>query len=803
MKLPNLPFFKKQKPREYFLALLLQDDMLRAVVFEESNAVMHSLGEGSTTLPAPLDSLTFEELLTASDKAISIAENNLPSNIQSHKTIFGVSQDWTENLQIKKEHLATLKKLCDELDLQPIGFLVFAEAIAHLLQKEEGAPVSGILVELGTLHVTATLLRAGRVISSHQAEPSDNLPKTVDALLKAFSDIEILPSRIILLDNEKREKLRQQFTNHSWSRDLPFLHVPQITPLPDGFETQAILFGTATQMGFDVLDMPEVKVQNSPKGTSFPEAAQEQEEPKENQDDEGVAEAGDPQRTASSEESSDAIPGGGDRQDPDKINSDETNTSSGDSFGFVQEKDVLEAAPKHPIIYDNFTAQDGETVEDVASEAFADIPEEVKEQEEGLGGIQITEGMKQVLGRMRKIPLSSFVAPLKSFFRKSEEEASSPKFIILAIPVILLLIIGSILWYIFGVKATATLLINPKVVNATQGITFSSTDGTDVTSDTIGAKVVPVSENGTASTPATGSQDVGDKAKGTVTIYNNDDTSHSIDAGTTITSANGLKFVTAQDVTVASASGDVFSGTTPGTQSVNVTATNIGTDYNLPSGTKFAIGGSTVIAAKNDNAFSGGTKKTVTVVSQKDVDKVVSDLTNNLSDKAKQDAQNNASGDTAVVPVFLSTDLSDKHFDKKVGDQASTINLTATIAYKVLSYSKSDLAKVASAIVQSNNQNEDTSSASISEDIQNPKVSTDGNSINATLSVKAGLLPKIDTGKVAVALVGKSFSTATSALSDVPQLDSVQAVLSPNLFFLPKTFPRMSSHITVGIKANE
>src|SRR5579872_6983597 len=115
MKLPSLSFLKKASPKEYFLALLLQDEMLRAIVFEENNGVITTIGEGKSILPAPLDDTSFEELLNASDKAISTAESSLPSNVQSHKTIFGVKEDWTEDLQISKDHLATLKKLCDEL----------------------------------------------------------------------------------------------------------------------------------------------------------------------------------------------------------------------------------------------------------------------------------------------------------------------------------------------------------------------------------------------------------------------------------------------------------------------------------------------------------------------------------------------------------------------------------------------------------------------------------------------------------------------------------------------------------------
>lgn len=804
MKLPTLPFLKKQQPSEYYLALLLEEKMLRAVVFEESNGIMNTIGEGKQPLPVPLDDTSFEELLDAADKAISKAESTLPEGVQSHKTIFGVKQDWTENLQISKDHLSTLKKLCDELDLQPIGFLVFAEAIAHLLQKEEGAPVSGILVEIGTKHIIATLLRAGRVAATQQIPIEDDIPKAVDKLLAQFTEVEILPSRIILLDIEKRPRLAQQLSNHSWSKQLPFLHVPQVTPLKEGFETLAVLFGTASQMGFAMSDMPSTRLKQAPK-PMIEIQEKESAEPREEAEEEKLPQPeGTPEEVAEEEkteqESEEPSP---EMEDEDEI---PEKSLKGDNFGFVKDQDVLESVPQNPKAFHPKNIPEDETEDEFADETFADIPEEVKEDEErsklpGLGSsaVMLTSGMQKVLGNIKKLPLSSLLGSIKTII---PGRGNGLNLKLLAIPVFIILLILGGIWYFFGVKATATLLINPKNVEASQSVTFSSTDNTNLDSSIIGGTVVPIQEDGKVSTDATGKKDIGDKAKGTVTIYNNDDSSHTISAGSTITSANGLKFVTAKDVTVASASGDIFSGTKPGTQSVDVTAANIGTEYNLPSGTKFAVGSSTVIAAKNDNAFSGGTKKSVTVVAQADLDKLTQDLTQSLSDKANQDMQKNGGG-KELLPVFLSTDISNKQFDQKIGDEASSVNLSATISFQALSYTKTDLTALGQKILEKNNNNDNVASNNLTTDIQDTTVSKDGKSVAAKLSVKAGLLPKVDTSQVAKRLAGKSFDQAAEILSDIPQLASVKATLSPNLFFLPHIFPRMASHIMVGVAANE
>ena len=820
MKLPSFSFLKKQAPKEYFLALLLEEEYIRSVVFEETNGVMHLLGQGQEKLPAPLDDTSYDELLNASDKAIAQAETNLPEGVESHKTIFGVKGDWTENLQIKKEHLSTLKKLCDELDLQPIGFLVFAEAIAHLLQKQEGAPVSGILLDLGEKHMSATLLRAGRVIAALQAPMEELLPQTVDKLLSKFNEVEILPSRILLLDREKRVQYAKQLSNHSWSKQLPFLHVPQVTTLPDGFEAQAVLYGTATQMGFDMADIPlsaKKPMQPLPEMEETPEKSASEtapEEPTSGEDDMTLAqEAGEEEKEENSETLS-SIPSTGREErnleegnEPGEDNpKQQTPPASGDNFGFVKDADVLESAPKHPKAFDPASTPDGESVDEFAEETFADIPEEVKEDEEratlpGLGSqaVMISEGMKKVFGRFKNLKGSHLLAPLSGL--ANTRTGFNP--ILLIIPVAIILLIWGILWYFLGLKATATLLITPKTVEASQDITFTSSGSTNLDSNTIGGSIVPMQEDGKVSTNATGKKNVGDKAKGTVTIYNNDDSTHTLPAGTTLTSANGLKFVTNDDVTIASASGDIFSGTQPGTKDVGVTAADIGTDYNLPSGTKFAIGSSTVIAAKNGSAFSGGTQKTVTVVAQADLDTLTKNLTDSLFSKAKQDLASHIGSDQTVLPIFLSTDFNNKQFDHIVGDQVSSVNLSATVSYSALSYSNAEVKQLAQKVIQAQNPNDNISPDNLSVDIKNPTVSKDGKSVSATVSIKANLLPHVDTKTVAQKLTGKSFSDAVNVLSDIPNLVSVKATLSPNLFFLPHVFPHVTSHITVGVASNE
>ncbi len=166
MKLP-FSFGQKKENKEYFLAVLLRDETASIVVLEETHNKLRIIAQQTTHLPTPLEHIDIEKLLDILDKGITSLESQLPAQSSLHKTVFGLKESWVEEAHIKKEYLGMLKKISEELELKPIGFLVFSEAISHLLQQEEGAPVSAILVELGKQTTTVILVRGGKITETH------------------------------------------------------------------------------------------------------------------------------------------------------------------------------------------------------------------------------------------------------------------------------------------------------------------------------------------------------------------------------------------------------------------------------------------------------------------------------------------------------------------------------------------------------------------------------------------------------------------------------------------------------------
>lgn len=748
MKLPKLPFKDKAPQSNYFLTLTLTKEKADAVIFEETLQKIKVSGHSSEYFDSLIDEVSEEKLLNVLDRVISTAEKNLPENIQTQKTIFGVDHSWVENGKITKDYLLKLKKISQELELTPVGFIVNSEAIAHLLQKEEGAPVSALLTEIGKKYLTITLIRGGRIIESKTSEIMGSTAETVDELLKHLTTPEVLPSRIILL-GEKVSDLNQEFLSYSWSKSLPFLHVPQIMPLSEFFDSKSILNGAATQMGFVVSDISALSK------TEIPQDFTNDFEP----------------------------------DKPEKV--EEENT---EEFGFMEGADVSKSTPKEMTspIAPNIPPE-------VLNKEIEEIPEEIKINQSDkksfpLNALLLFSGIKKFTPKLMKLIR---IPKVNSTFLKGPG-----KFLLIPGGLILILLLLFVYFLLFR-SAVVTIGVSAKDANKTEDVTFSTKSPTSIDDNTIKSEFTSVSEDGKLTAQATGKKQTGDKAHGTVTIFNLSSTPKTFASGTTITSPNNLSFTFDKGITIASGSGDATSPN-PGKTDVSVTASAFGTQYNLPSGTKFSVADNptALIAGKNDNAFSGGTVKDIVIVSNDDLNNLSSDMVKSLEDKAKNDISKKASGDTVVLPDFVSTSFDLKSFSKKSGDEATSVSLTATVTYQAITYSKKDLDSYAQSLFQKDlGKDLIISEENTSVDVQNLKKKDDSNT-TATLNIQTKLFPKIDTQSLVHDLAGKSFNDATDIISHIPQSEGVKINLSPGIFFFPKILPSSPSKIKIQVNKN-
>ncbi len=772
MKLP-IPFLnKKGKDKGYYLALILDYEKTSSVILEEEEGKLKIVGKHTEHFELTLETIPQDELITLIDKTISKAEEVLPPNIETHKTIFGVKENWvdTESKKIKKEYLIKLKKVCDELDLNPIGFIVINEAIANLLAHEEGSPLSAILIDVGKKTAHLTLFRGGKVSESISGLIAHSIPATVDSLLKNFTAA-VLPTKILLFHTKDAKELSHHFINHEWSKSLPFLHPPLVSVLPKDYDTRAVTYGAGQQMGFEILGLLE-KVQSDENLLDKNDQIQE----------EKYIEPTTP---------SPAEPG---------------------NFGFVQDQDIAKQSVKESV------------VEIAADEAIDQSPKIEVQKNETISGEESNvnlngtnaeintyendntpkskrEKNSTFAGALAMVPQFSFprIKSVSNFFAKNK----SLKLPLIIIGAILIFVVALSLFYFYSVKAQIILTVKPKIVTQDSNVTFSTTGANDFSKNIIAAHSISTDIDGELSTPATGKKDAGNKAKGSVTIYNNSENPVQLSSGTSLKSSNGIIFTTDKDINIASASGDIFSGTKPGTAQVGVTAKDLGTESNLPSNAKFAIGSNSSLAGKNDSAFSGGSKKNITVVSAADLAKLKSDLPKSLEKKAADELSKKIGPSETLLPGFSKITLGKTKFDKGVDDEAKEVKLVATVSFDGMSYQNDDLENYDKSVLK-DHYSQDISFAdkSLKNEVKDSKIKND-NEISAKLKITTGLLPKIDNNEVVSKLKNKSPKNAKEILNSLPQIAESEIKFSPNILFLSSLFPMLPKNISIIVKPNE
>jgi hypothetical protein len=620
-----------------------------------------------------------------------------------------------------------------------MGFIVSIEAIVAFLQKKEGAPISGIFVELSEKFLTVFIVRSGNVIDIKHGAIDESVEQTVEKLLGQVTSLDVLPSKIILLHNKEAENVQQKFLSHHWTKELPFMHLPQVAILERGFENEAIINGVATQLNVTVKGDVNVST---------------------------VEEIGDGEDVIS---------------------------QSDDTFGFVQEKDVgqQEKVVKKPV-EDKKPDKFEFSEEQGKSPIIKHAGEEVLEEDEPTQEVQGEEGVG------KKSFLATFFTP-ETFSKLPKLFGNGKKLIIPLIAlVVVVLIVGA--YYAFFLKAQVIVFTDKKAfAQDSLAITLTTSGDSSFEDKTLKVSTLDEEVKGEESQETTGQKDTGQKATGTMTIFNKTEQPKQLEKGKVITSSNNLDFTLNDAVTIASTSS--FSTSFTNVQA-KVTASNFGKEYNIPSQTNFTIKGISTsdIFGRNDSAFSGGTKEEIQVVSKKDLQALENTVSKRLLDKAKSEVSSKLNSDEALVPVELASEFKDKTFDKKEDDKAKSVKLTATIVFTLGIYKKEELAKFISSsnefdVPKDFKLSDSESSIKISDIKQNK------NETSAKLSFNAIFKPQLDTSKIPQEITGKSISGATAKLKSTPGVSDVTILFPNKLPYLPLLVPLNKGNISVDVKS--
>lgn len=359
-------------------------------------------------------------------------------------------------------------------------------------------------------------------------------------------------------------------------------------------------------------------------------------------------------------------------------------------------------------------------------------------------------------------------------------------------------------WFIYWTvpHATVTVLELPTSISDSEQITI------DPTATVVDAqnKIIPgskqqqsVSEDKTMA--VTGKKNVGDPAKGSITIFNKTLSNQTLKKGTVL-SFKSLQFKLDSDVMLSAATvtGTLGSETkTFGQSTGSIIASAIGTESNLPVNTTFSVQefSNDEMTANNPQVLTGGTSKEVTVVSRADYDALVAAAQKDLVDQAKQGLTASVGGTAKLIEDTIATAVTEKSFAQELDQQASQLSGKVTLTISGIFYSDDDIKTLLKAFIAKDIPQGFTLSESRTQvSLTNVKVLKNGK-ITATATIKTDAVPTVDIAAIQKNLAGKKISDAEKYLRTMPGIAGMEVTF--RMSFGNNRLPINAKNISVGL----
>jgi len=303
--------------------------------------------------------------------------------------------------------------------------------------------------------------------------------------------------------------------------------------------------------------------------------------------------------------------------------------------------------------------------------------------------------------------------------------------------------------------------------------------------DDIDPEISTKSASFETSKKTTGKKEIGESAKGEVTIHNFDSNEAEFSGGIKLTAEN-LTFILDTDTKVASASlTSDKKAKIPGQTKAKVTADNIGSEYNLEANKTFKISDlpESDYFAINESAISGGTKKEVKTVSEEDIASLEEDITEKAKVLSEDEIDETFKKKNTIVDQLGGIELSNLVYDKKLGEEAATLGLKAKADIKYFGLNKDEIKKrIAKDLKNQIEKNFVIENENINYSIIQAE-DLDG-SYEFELDVKAKASEKVDISKIRDIIVRKNIDNITKDVEENYNAKKVELDISHPISFL-------------------
>lgn len=367
---------------------------------------------------------------------------------------------------------------------------------------------------------------------------------------------------------------------------------------------------------------------------------------------------------------------------------------------------------------------------------------------------------------------------------------------------ILLLIVGLNFYF---TRATVTLFAKGAQVNSSFDFTADpSARQSDIGSATLAATELSLNKTLNASVQATGTKDLGTKASGTITVYNEyDSNDQALVAGTRFVTSDGKVFRSTADATVPGGSvsgGKIVAGKT----TVSVQADQNGDQYNVGP-TRYSIPG--LSAAQQSGIYGqgqqmqGGSSKTAKVITQADIDRAQQAAVEADKAEAQKDLKDKAGKSQVVLEPSLQQKVTKSNPSPAAGSEASSGTVAISVEYTQLAVKQSELSELAKSKEQEqigqDKEIYDDGSGNLQLKTMGAATGSGAQKFRANATAFAGT--KIDKDALVKDIKGKKIGEATEIAQRLQDVEKAEIKVTPTW---ATSLPLMTSHIKVEVKVS-
>lgn len=690
-----------------------------------------------------------ETMLVATDAVLQKLGKN---SEKTDEVVFGFELDWVDETGISDAKKPLLKHLTTELSLKPAGFVVIPEALLHTLQKED-PQCSVLLVQLAVHQLTVTLIKQGVLLSSERVGRSKDVVLDVTEAMARFNEAVLagsLPGKIIIAGIGIKDEIIREKQQDLLKHAWADHHQFIHPPVIEMLSEDMVITSVIQEGGKAVVESQGLSVE---------------------------------------------------------IQDEKPSDELVESLVSVQTTPQLHS--------DNLT----QPFHTQTAMAGLRGREEYALSADTTGGATHTE-----ITSNSDTPLAQDESPNRQMSQKNQQKRrtnmslfhflfTNKKVIFggFAAGLVALSILALVTLFI-SKRAVVMVMLKQEFVSKDIAVTLDSQISQSKPEELLLKATTTTKQlSGNDSIAASGIKLVGEKAKGTVTLFNKTDSPKKFTSGTELKNGQ-LRFVLDQDVEVASSSVSVSSSDSEtkvfGKADVSATASLIGANYNIAKEQEMQVGDFTIstYAAKSKDDFTGGSSREVRVVSQEDKTKVLKNVQQILLAQATEEFKESSKDGISIIPTGK-TKVLKATYDAEIGEEVSSLTLDLELEVEAVAYSQEDMKALLKTVLAS----EIPAGYTLSD--QDPSILTDSSQKIATDSVKTRIdialnvssqaIPVLNTDTIKSEIAGKVLAQAQS------MLNSTTGILESSITIYPwpvrlfqKTLPKNPQSITVEIQEN-